>query len=80
MKRYLATFKVIIAVVFINLLCLAPLALKAQDPSCGATGNDPDPYDYCPLDTWVWVLAAVVVVFVVVKMNRKAKLETFKTV
>ena len=79
MKRYLATIKVIIAVVFINLLGLAPLALKAQDPSCGFN-NDPNPYDTCPLDTWVWILAAVVVVFVVIRMNRKTKLETFKSV
>jgi hypothetical protein len=79
MKRYLTTLKLIVAVIAINVLCLSPLALKAQDPNCGIYG-DSNPYDTCPLDTWVWVLAAVVVVFVVVKMNRKAAQTAYKTV
>jgi hypothetical protein len=71
MKRYLTAIKIIVAIVTVNVLCILPLALQAQSPYCGGS-SDPDPYDYCPLDTWVWVLAAVVVVFVVVKMNRRA--------
>jgi len=70
MKRYLTAFKITIAILLINGLCLLPMVSKAQEASCEGDSN---PYDSCPLDTWVWVLAVVVVTFVVINLKQKMK-------
>jgi hypothetical protein len=66
MKRLKTPIKLFFAIVITGMLLL-PLATIAQDLPCD--GNDP--YSTCPLDTWVWILAAIAVIFAVFRLYRK---------
>jgi hypothetical protein len=57
-----------IGALFLLTLNCAALYAQPGEP-CG--GTDPDAV--CPLDTWVFVLAAVVVVFAFIHLSRKQK-------
>ena len=50
------------------LLAFSTLSLFAQ-PGEPCNGNDPDAY--CPLDTWVLVLAGVALLFAALHLHRK---------
>ena len=56
-------------VVFFALVCNAALLFAQPGEPCG--GTDPDAT--CPLDSWVWVLAAAAVVFAATHLHRKQK-------
>jgi succinate dehydrogenase/fumarate reductase cytochrome b subunit len=53
---------------------LFPLLSTAQDSNIPCTGpNAFESTSTCPLDTWVWVLAALATIFAVFHLNRKNK-------
>jgi len=66
-------WKTILAIAIINLLTVS---LCFADPGDGlCDGNDGGP-DGCPLDTWVWVLMIVTVLFTARHLIRQNKSNT----
>jgi hypothetical protein len=70
-------YKGVFSILLVGSSLLLPLASYAQtgggDLPCG--GDDPTNNTPCPLDTWVWILAIVTVVFAAVYMQRGRKLQ-----
>lgn len=81
----LSSFKKIISVIAICgvLFCLPLLSIAQTSSTCpGGPGTCNEPCidnggifssGVCPLDTWVWVLAAIAIGFAVFHLNRKQK-------
>ena len=71
----LGSLKKIVSVITLSGgLFLFPLLSTAQESNLPCTGpNAFTAPSACPLDAWVWVLAAVVVIFAVFQLNRKQK-------
>ncbi len=58
MKKHLFKLRMLLLIGVINILFLAPSKLFAQgDFGCG----DEDPTEDCPIDTWVYVLIAIII-------------------
>jgi len=73
LSMIVSKWKSIIAFTIINLLTVS---LTFADPGDGlCDGNDGGP-DGCPLDTWVWVLMIVAVVFTARHLIRQNKSNT----
>lgn len=70
---WLNSFKKVVSVIALSGgLLLFPLLSMAQNSNLPCEG--PDPFsNTCPLDTWVWVLAAIAIIFAVFQLNRKQK-------
>ncbi|WPV02093.1 hypothetical protein SNE26_09925 [Mucilaginibacter sp. cycad4] len=65
-------WKYILAIIAINLLAVS---VSFADPGDGlCDGNDGGP-DGCPLDTWVWGLILVAMLFTVRHLGRKNKIK-----
>jgi len=70
---WLSSFKKIVSVITLSgSLLLFPLLSIAQNSNLPCDGENAWT-STCPLDTWVWVLAAVAVTFAVFQLNRKQK-------
>jgi len=73
--KFKAIYKAISLAFLTGCFLLLPVITFAQgDLPC----DDSDPYSggSCPLDTWVWVLAAVALVFGAAQLYRKQKLQS----
>lgn len=64
-------WKTILVIIAINLLTVSWSFADPGDGLCD--GNDGGP-DGCPLDTWVWALILVALLFTVRHLSRKGKL------
>ena len=65
-------YKTISFVILTVASLLNPFISYAQDLPCGGD----DPYESCPLDTWVWVLAITALVFGAVYIYRQQKINS----
>lgn len=66
-------WKYVLAIIAINLLAVSGSFADPGDGLCD--GNDGGP-DGCPLDTWVWILILVAMLFTVRHLGRKNNLKT----
>lgn len=69
-------WKTILAIIIINLLMVSWSFADPGDGLCD--GNDGGP-DGCPLDTWVWLLILVAILFTVRHLGWKNKPQTGHT-
>jgi hypothetical protein len=69
----ISKWKPVLAIVIINLLTVSASFADPGDGLCD--GNDGGP-DGCPLDTWVWVLMVLAMLFTIRHLARKNKLKT----
>lgn len=70
MKIILSKLKTLLIFVVINLMFITQSKLFAQEDSgCG----DDDSHEECPLDTWVYVLVALILVLAFYNWWRKKK-------
>ena len=61
--------RIYLPIVFLAAFILMPLASFAQELPC----DDADPYGNCPVDSWVWVLAVIGVLFAVLMLKKKQR-------
>lgn len=70
-RNFSLCYKISTFYILLGCLLLIPAASFAQGvPNC--TGDD-DPYDTCPLDTYVWLLAIIALIFGAVYLYRQQK-------
>ncbi|UOE52800.1 hypothetical protein MTO98_17160 [Mucilaginibacter sp. SMC90] len=73
LSTIVSKWKTILAIAVFNLLTIS---MSFADPGDGlCDGNDGGP-DGCPLDTWVWVLMLVALLFTIRHLSRKNKMKT----
>jgi len=65
--------KTVLAGIISGSLFLLPLISFAQDDGGPVCGDDDPINAYCPLDTWVIILAFIAVIFKAIYLQRKQK-------
>jgi hypothetical protein len=71
--KFISIYKIAAFIVLSGGLLFLPLMSSAQDLPCDGS----DPYDTdCPLDTWVWVLAAIALIFGAIQLYRQQKIHS----
>lgn len=68
-------YKTIFSLILAGGSILLPAISYAQGGDLPCGGEDPTGSTPCPLDTWVWLLAAVAVVFGAMYLQRQQKLQ-----
>jgi hypothetical protein len=67
--------KIVSLTILAGSILLLPSISFAQGGDLPCGGDDPTTSTPCPLDTWVWVLAVVAVIFGAMYLQRKQKLQ-----
>ena len=67
-------FKAIFKIILLSgSMLLLPVLSFAQGGDIPCGGDDPTSNNPCPLDSWVWVLALIVVAFGTIYLQRQQK-------
>ena len=68
-------YKAAFFVILIGGLFLTPAISYAQGGDLPCGGDDPTGTNPCPLDSWVWILAALALIFSTLYLHHQQKLQ-----
>jgi len=66
-------YKLVALIILSGSMLLLPIVSFAQGGDLPCGGDDPTNSNPCPLDSWVWVLALIAVVFGTIYLHRRQK-------
>ena len=66
-------YKIVSLIILSGSMLLLPSISFAQGGDLPCGGDDPTSNNPCPLDSWVWVLALIVVAFGTIYLQRQQK-------
>ena len=67
-------YKTVSLIILSGSMLLLPMVSFAQGGDLPCGGDDPTTSTPCPLDSWVWVLALIAVVFGSIYLHRRQKI------
>lgn len=73
--KFNSIYKILYLVILAGSILLLPVTSYAQGGDLPCGGEDPTGSTPCPLDSWVWVLVAISVIFGAFYLQRQQKLQ-----
>ena len=67
-------YKIVSLIILSGSMLLLPVISFAQGGDLPCGGDDPTTSTPCPLDSWVWVLALIAVIFGTIYLYRQQKI------
>lgn len=71
--KFNSIHKIVSVIILSGSMLLLPAMSFAQGGDLPCGGDDPTSSNPCPLDSWVWVIAAIAMVFGAMYLHRQQK-------
>jgi hypothetical protein len=72
--KFMSIHKIVSLIILSGSILLLPVISFAQGGDLPCGGDDPTSSNPCPLDNWVWILAALAMFFGAMYLHRRQKI------